>query len=124
MLQKEQTTNMQTTIKRGIYLVDPKTNEEVCRRDYIKTLYLEGSKEFEIPAGNRRAIVDHLKNRFNHEVPFQIVFQATAGCTRPTMDMNVELIEEAGKKAKAAVAEQIAEGKKAEAVLNSVTKKS
>lgn len=114
---------MQTTIKRGIYLVDPKTNEEVCRRDYIKTLYMNGSAEYEIPAGNRRAIVNHLKSRFDHTVPFQIVFQATAGCDRPTMDMNVEIIEKAGAKGKAAVAEQIEEGKKAEKILQSVTKK-
>jgi len=114
---------MRTLVKRGIYLIDPKTKEEVCRRDYIKTLYIQGSETYEIPAGNRRAIVNHLKTRFNHTVPFQIVFQATAGCDRPTMDMNVELIKEVGEKAKAEVKKQIAEGKKAEDVLKSVVKK-
>lgn len=68
------------TSKRGIYLTDPKTKEEVCRREYIKKLYVDGSEQYEIPQHNRRAIVNHLKARFDHEVPFQIVFQATAGC--------------------------------------------
>lgn len=114
---------MQTMIKRGVYLTDPKTGEEVCRRDYIKTLYMQGSVEYNVPAGHRRSIVNHLKERFNHIVPFQIVFQATAGCDRPTMDMNVEIIQKAGEKAKAEVQKQIEEGKKAAAVVEKIVSK-
>lgn len=89
-------------IKRGVYLTDPKTSEEVCRREYIKKLYVDGCELYAVPKQNRRAIVNHLIARFEHTVPFQIVFQATAGCDH-FIQPNNEVLEEVKERVKKAL---------------------
>ena len=113
-----------TTVKRGIWLKDPETGEDVCRRDYIKELYVHGSKRHEIPAGNRRAIVNHLAAYFDHVVPFQIVFQATAGCDYfIEQSVDTETLDKVKKAAKNVVTEEVKKGSEAQAVLDRIIKK-
>lgn len=115
---------MQTqTIKRGIWLKDPKSGEEVCRRDLIKELYVNGSVEHQITAGNRRAIVNHLRDYYKHLVPFQIVFQATAGCDYFTKQVDEVKIEEVKKASKQAMVKVVDDATKAAEVLAKITKK-
>lgn len=60
------------TAARGkkVMLTDPSTGETIARSDFIKQRYSENG-------GNRSAIVKELKEKFGHEVPYQIVFAAT-----------------------------------------------
>lgn len=55
---------------RKVMLTDLTTGEEIARADFIK-------QEYAANGGNRSAIVKLLKERFGHEVPYQIVFAAT-----------------------------------------------
>lgn len=115
--------NTEMIVRRGVYLKDPQTGEEVCRRDYIKTLYLYGSEKYNITPGDRRSILNHLKERFDHTTYFQIVFQATAGCERPTMDMNHDLISKVSDQGRKAVEKVIEDSKKSQDVIDRVTNK-
>lgn len=54
---------------RKIMLKNPSTGEEVARVDLIKNLFEGGMKRSEIRK--------HLKEVYNHDIPYQIVFAAT-----------------------------------------------
>lgn len=116
---------MNTEIKRGIY-VKVDGGVEIARRDLIKTLYIEGSEKYEITPGSRRQIMNFINSEHitpKQNIPFQIVFQATAGCERPTMDHNQEVINKVRANVANIVGKVKADAEKADEVLKSVTGK-
>lgn len=50
---------------------------EVARRDFIKQTFEHGNSEFDLPSHDRGAIVKFLREKCDHVVAFQIVYQAT-----------------------------------------------
>lgn len=117
--------NLNTEIKRGIY-VRVNGGVEIARRDLIKKLYLEGSEEFNITPGSRRQIMNFINSEHitpKQNIPFQIVFQATAGCTLPTMDHNQTVIDQVRSKAVGSVQAVLEDAAEAKKVLEKVTGK-
>lgn len=53
------------------------SGEEIARRDFIKQTFERGNDEFDLPSHDRGAIVKFLREKCDHIVAFQIVYQAT-----------------------------------------------
>lgn len=51
--------------------------EQIARREFIKNVFNNGSEEFNLPSHDRGSIVKFLKTECDHDVAFQIVYQAT-----------------------------------------------